>query len=389
MLQFDNTEIAFQSKTNKDLRKAILLYRMVKYPFIVKMGKNTLPILFALKLPIEGLIKKTVFQLFCGGESIRDCKNKIDVLAKYGVKTILDYSVEGKESEADFDAACKATIDTIVYAHHYSEHIPFSVFKPTALGRFKLWEKANEGKSLSEEEQAEFKLVRDRFYSIAEASKKHGVPVLIDAEESWIQTAVDQIAMELMGTYNKEKPLIYNTLQMYRWDRLEYLKTIIESSKNKGFHLGLKIVRGAYMEKERDRAEELNYTSPIQKSKADTDKDYDAAISLCVENINNIGLVAGTHNEGSSRLLFELMQKKGIDKTDSRIFFSQLLGMSDNISYNLASEGVNVVKYVPFGPVKDVMPYLLRRAEENTSVGGQTGRELSLLQKELNRRSKA
>ena len=386
MLEFQNTEIAFRAKSDKDLRKTIFMYNMVKHPIMVKLGKTFLPLAFKLRLPIEGLIRNTVYEIFCGGESIEACAGTINHLAEYGVETILDYSVEGKAKEEDFDACCKSVIDSIRFAAEKSEHIPFAVFKPTGVGRFGLWEKMNVKMELNSYEQEEWERVVQRFRDIADAAKATGIPVLVDAEESWIQTAADELVLSLMQEYNKEEVLIYNTLQMYRHDRLEYLHALITIAKAENFKVGLKLVRGAYMEKERDRSEELGYDTPIQATKADTDRDYNAAIKICLDNLDVVSIVAGTHNESSSRLLFQLMEEKGIDRADKRIYFSQLLGMSDNISYNLASEGLNVVKYVPFGPVKDVMPYLLRRAEENTSVGGQTGRELSMLQQELRRR---
>ncbi len=386
MISFENTETAFQAKSTKDLRKALFLYNMVRFPAIVKFGKAMLPIAFKLGIPIEKTIRNTVYEIFCGGETIERCWPTIRHLGEFGVKTILDYSVEGKETESDFDAARDATIATLDYASEHREFIPFSVFKPTALGRFELWEKVNAGERLNSEEKKEFERVKARFYAIADKSKEVDIPVLVDAEESWIQTAVDDLVLDMMRSYNKEKALIYNTLQMYRRDRLEYLQEILSLSIGDEFFLGLKLVRGAYMEKERIRSIEMGYDSPIQLTKADTDQDYNQALNLCIDHINNVGLVAGTHNEQSSLRLTALMEQKGLEKDDQRIYFSQLLGMSDHISYNLSDHGYNVVKYVPFGPVRDVMPYLLRRAEENTSVGGQTSRELTLIQREIKRR---
>lgn len=386
MVSFDNTQIAFISKSDSDLKQSYWLFKLIGNPTLVKYGGGLAPL--GLKLGFKGLIKSTIFKQFVGGENIADCNKTIEQLGKYNIGTILDYSVEGKESETDFDNCCKETIETIHRAKN-DKNIPFSVFKVTGLARFALLEKVTAKQNLSSEESAEYERVRERVRKICEEAYTNKQPLFIDAEESWIQQAIDDLANENMARYNKNEAIVYNTFQLYRKDRLAYLKTSLEMGKTNGYHVGAKLVRGAYMEKERARAAEMNYPSPIQDTKANSDKDYDLAVEFCVENIDRMGLCAGTHNEKSSLLLVDLMKKKNIPANDKRIFFSQLLGMSDHISYNLSQNGYNVAKYVPYGPVKEVLPYLIRRAQENTSVKGQTGRELSLIIKEKERRSKA
>jgi proline dehydrogenase len=302
-----------------------------------------------------------------------------------GVSSVLDYSVEGKEEEDQFDAALRMTLKTIDFAKE-RQAIPFAVFKPTGLGRFELYQKVGEKQALSPKEQAEWDRVVARFDLVCSEGHKKDVGLLIDAEESWMQDAADEVVTEMMRKYNKEKTIVYNTLQMYRWDRLDYLRNLHTQAKNEGFFIGIKIVRGAYMEKENLRAEEKGYPSPICSTKEATDVNYDAAVSYMVDHLESMSIFAGTHNEESTYFLMNLMKERGIKTNDSRIWFGQLYGMSDNISYNLAEQGYNVSKYLPFGPVKDVMPYLIRRAEENTSVAGQTSRELSLIKAERKRR---
>ncbi len=297
----------------------------------------------------------------------------------------MDYSVEGKEEEDQFDAALEMTLKTIEFAKEL-QAIPFAVFKPTGFGRFELYEKLGEKQTLTPEEQAEWNRVVARFDLVCNDAHAKNVALLIDGEESWMQDAADDLVTEMMRKYNKEKAIVFNTLQMYRWDRLDYLKKLHEQAKKEGFFIGMKLVRGAYMEKEIARAEEKGYPSPICASKEATDENYDAAVRYMIEHLDMMSIFAGTHNELSTYTLMELMQQKGIKTNDDRIWFGQLYGMSDNISYNLAAHGYNVAKYLPFGPVKDVMPYLIRRAEENTSVAGQTSRELTLIKTERNRR---
>lgn len=385
---FNNTEIAFKSKTNSELNNSYLLFNIIKRPWIVKSGSSLA--LFAIKyrLPIKGIIKATIFKQFCGGENIEDCSKTIKHLHEYGVGAILDYSVEGKESEMDFENTKKETIQTIFKASKNKESIPFSVFKVTGLSPFDLLEKLSLEVELDAKCAAKKIKLWNRVDEICKTAFDNNVPIFIDAEESWIQPAIDNLANAMMAKYNKQKTIVYNTFQLYRHDRLNYLKTSLELANNHGYFLGAKLVRGAYMEKERERATKLGYLSPINESKEATDKLFNLALQFCVEHIDKISFCAGTHNEESSLFLAELMEKKGIAKNDKRIFFSQLFGMSDHISFNLANEGYNIAKYLPYGPVSEVLPYLIRRAQENTSVKGQTGRELSLIIKEKERRKK-
>ncbi|KIX22823.1 proline dehydrogenase [Flavobacterium sp. 316] len=382
---FNNTEVAFSLKSDTELERAYFLFKLIESQPLVRIG--TAVTNFALKahLPVEGLIRSTVFDHFCGGINENDCLSVVDKMFTKGVSSVLDYSVEGKEEEAQFDAALDMTLKTIEFAKERLA-IPFAVFKPTGFGRFALYEKLGEGKSLSPEEQIEWDRVVARFDKVCSVAHEKDVALLIDGEESWMQDAADDLVAEMMRKYNKEKAIVFNTLQMYRWDRLDYLKKLYTLAKVDGFYIGMKLVRGAYMEKENKRAEEKGYPTPICASKQATDENYDAAVVYMLENIEKMAIFAGTHNENSSYRLMELMAEKGIAKNDARIFFGQLFGMSDNISYNLAESGYNVAKYLPFGPVRDVMPYLIRRAEENTSVAGQTSRELDLIKKERARR---
>jgi proline dehydrogenase len=385
-LDFSNTEIAFQAKTNSELRTSYFLFKAIGMNWLVKIGTPLIETAFALHLPIKSLIKHTVYQQFVGGENINDCEKAIDTLNKYHIGTILDYSVEGKESEFDFDKTCNETIETIHKAKG-NKKIPFCVFKVTGVARFALLEKINNNISLSENENLEFEKVKARIEKICSTAFENNVKLFIDAEETWIQNSIDQIATDMMVKFNKTEAIVYNTIQLYRHDRLAYLKESFDHAVANNYYLGVKLVRGAYMEKERERASKLNYTDPIQISKENTDADYDSALRFCLENINRISICAGTHNEKSSITLAQMMLDNHIEVNDKRIFFSQLYGMSDNLSFNMANAGYNVAKYLPYGPVKDVMPYLFRRAAENTSVKGQTGRELNLILKEKARRA--
>lgn len=382
---FDNTEVAFSLKSDTELERAYFLFKLIDSQPLVKIG--TAVTNFALKahLPVEGLIRSTVFDHFCGGVNEVDCLRVVDKMYTKGVSSVLDYSVEGKEEEKQFDAALTMTLKTIEFAKE-RDAIPFAVFKPTGFGRLALYEKVGEKAYLTENEQKEWNRVIERFDIACKTAFEKDVLLLIDAEESWMQDAADAIVTDMMRKYNKQKAIVFNTLQMYRWDRLDYLKNIHDQAKAEGFYIGMKLVRGAYMEKENDRAAERGQKSPICESKEATDINYDAAVSYMVEHLDIMAVFAGTHNEESSYKLMQLMEEKGIAKNDKRIFFGQLLGMSDNISFNLAAVGYNVAKYLPFGPVRDVMPYLIRRAEENTSVAGQTSRELTLIKKEKERR---
>jgi proline dehydrogenase len=386
-VNFDNLEHSFGFRTDYEIKRAYWLFKVLSYPWVVKIGSWSAENALKFHLPIKGLIRKTIYRHFCGGEDINDCAYTIRRLGELGVGSILDYSVEGKEDEVEFDHSCAEIIATVQRAQN-DKNIPFSVFKVTGLARFALLEKVSAGEQLSSEEAAEFSRVKDRVRKICEEGFKLKVRVFIDAEESWIQAAIDGLAESMMEKYNTENFIVYNTIQLYRHDRLQFLKEAHQRARAGNYLLGLKLVRGAYMEKERDRATQLQYPSPIQAQKSDSDRDYDNALRFCLENIQQIAICAGTHNEKSSLLLTELMNQYSIAPGDKRIYFSQLLGMSDHISFNLSHAGYNVAKYVPYGPVADVLPYLTRRAQENTSIAGQTSRELSLLTGEQQRRKK-
>jgi len=355
--------------------------------WLTSIGATLLKIALAIKLPVKGIVKATVFEQFCGGESIEDCESRIQELGNQNVKTILDYSAEGKESDEDFDLSMGKAIASIERAK-LDLNVPFCVFKVTALMPFDVLKKVSAKEELTEEETLAYQKGRNRIDIICRNAASAEIPVMIDAEESWIQDGIDEIALVMMYRYNIEGALVYNTAQMYRHDRLEYLKQLYKQAIEEGFYIGMKIVRGAYMEKERERAARKGYNDPIQPNKEATDSDYNLAINFCIEHLDRIAICAGTHNEASSQLLTELLDEKGLNRDDKRIFFSQLLGMSDHISFNLSNKDFNVAKYVPYGPVSEVMPYLIRRAEENTSIAGQTGRELRLIQEELDRRAK-
>lgn len=385
---FNNTEVAFKLKNDNELNRAYFLFKMIGNPTFVKIGTSLTTFALKFNLPVESLIRSTVFDHFCGGINENDCLKVVDKMYQSGVSSVLDYSVEGKEEEEQFDAALEMTLRTIEFAKE-SQAIPFAVFKPTGLGRIDLYEKVGANLPLSSSEQNEWTKVKARIEKICQYAYEKDVQILIDAEESWMQKAADDLVEQMMERFNKNKALIFNTLQTYRWDRLEYLKGLHQRAQDKGYHIGMKIVRGAYMEKEADRAEEKGYKNPICSTKPATDDNFNSCIKYMMDHIDSMAIFAGTHNEESSYLLMQLMAEKNLAKNDNRIWFGQLYGMSDNISFNLAQNGYNVAKYLPFGPVKDVMPYLIRRAQENTSVAGQTGRELSLIISERNRRKSA
>ncbi len=382
---FDNTEIAFALKSDSELERAYFLFKMISIEPLVRIGTAATNFAIKVHLPIEGLIRSTVFDHFCGGVNEEDCLPVIDKMYQKGVSSVLDYSVEGKDDENDFETAMQKVLKIIDFAKEL-ESIPIAVFKPTGFGRFYLFEKLGRGEVLNSKEQEEWNKVINRFDLVCKKAKANDIAILIDAEESWMQEAADDLVTAMMKKYNKEKPIVFNTLQMYRHDRLAFLKKQYLEAKKENYFLGYKLVRGAYMEKENERAEEKGYKSPICKNKAATDDNFNQGIEYVLDNLDCMSLFAGTHNEESSYLLMQLMNEKGIANNDERVWFGQLYGMSDHISYNLADKGYNVAKYMPFGPVKDVMPYLIRRAEENTSVAGQTGRELALIKKEKIRR---
>jgi len=382
---FNDTEVAFALKNDAQLERAYFLFKMISHQPLVRIG--TAATNFALKanLPVEGLIRSTVFDHFCGGVNEEDCLPVIDKMFTKGVSSVLDYSVEGKEKESTFDDARDKILKIIKFADE-KEAMPIVVFKPSGFGRFYLYQKKSEGQSFTPQEQDEWNRIVARFDAVCTLAKEKDVEVLIDGEESWMQDAADDLCEDMMRKYNADKPIVYNTLQTYRWDRFDYLKRIHERAKTHNFKVGFKIVRGAYMEKERERAETKGYASPICENKQATDDNFNSCMTYILNHLDTISLFIGTHNEESCYLAMRLMQEIGIDKKDNNVWFGQLYGMSDHISFNLAAQGYNVAKYVPFGPVKDVMPYLIRRAEENTSVAGQTSRELNLLKQEKARR---
>jgi proline dehydrogenase len=387
MINFEDTKSVFTHKSNWELRKSYYLFSILQHSLLVKIGSLLLKISFFLRIPFNKLIKMTIFNQFCGGESIQDCTKKINELFQFGIGTILDYSVEGKENESDFEKTKEEIIQTIYFSAKNSK-IPFTVFKITGLGKSSLIEKASlDFQSLEDNELVELNLVAMRVDEICKAATENQVSVFVDAEDSWYQDYIDQLVESMIFKYNNESSIVFNTIQLYRHDRLQYMRGLISRCNSNGKKLGLKLVRGAYMEKEREQASKKNYPDPIQKDKQATDNDFNKAVEFCIENIETVSLCLGTHNEKSVLHLTDLMKKRAFKKNDSRIWFAQLLGMSDHISFNLSKEGYNVAKYVPYGPIKEVLPYLIRRAEENTSVSGQTGRELSLIKIELERRN--
>ena len=382
---FNNTQVAFALKSDTELDRAYFLFKMIANQPLVRIGTAVTNFAIKAHLPVEGLIRATVFDHFCGGINENDCLSVVDKMYTKGVSSVLDYSVEGKEAEDQFDAALAMTLKTIDFAAE-KDAIPFADFKPTGFGRFELYEKLGEGNKLTDAEQKDWNRVVERFDTVCKEAHRQNVALLIDAEESWMQDAADDLVTEMMSKYNKEKAIVFNTLQMYRHDRLAYLKKVHDLAEAKGFFIGMKIVRGAYMEKENKRAEEKGYPTPICASKEATDINYDAAVDYMLQNLDRMSLFVGTHNETSSYKVMNRISEWNLDRNDNRIWFGQLYGMSDNISYNLAAYDYNVAKYLPFGPVRDVMPYLIRRAEENTSVAGQTNRELELIKAERKRR---
>jgi len=384
-ISFEDTAVAFSYKTNGALKKAHFIFSLVNHPWISGMATGIIKFSLKIGLPVESLIKKTVFYHFCGGESIEKSQNAIDQLAKYDVGTILDYSVEGEDSEADFDHTLVEILRSIEKAKD-SKNIPFSVFKVTGLASADLLTKIQQKTGLTADEQAAWERAKARVDKICGRAYQVNVAVLIDAEETWIQDPIDSLAYAMMKKYNQERAIIFNTYQLYCTDSLANLKESTQNASMAGYFLGAKVVRGAYMEKERDRADSLGYPSPIHPTKEATDEAFNQALVFCIDNKQRVSLVCGTHNEYSNYFLTVFMEKHGLPNNDPRIWFAQLYGMSDNISFNLAKAGYNVAKYVPFGPVKSVMPYLFRRAEENTSVAGQSSRELILIRKELKRR---
>ncbi len=387
-LNFNDTSIAFTSKSNWDLRKAKWIFTSFNSSLLVKLGSDILLKALKIKLPVKGLIKNTVFAQFCGGETINDSISSVENLASYGIGSILDYSVEGEKNEKGFDKVAEEIILTIKKAKD-QVGIPFSVFKTSGIASVSLLEKIQAGTELKEEEKISYEKLKARFEHICQFAYDNHVPLMIDAEETWIQKVVDDMVLEMMRKFNKEKCIIHITYQMYRKKSLQELIDLERTARSEGFFAGAKLVRGAYMEKESARAKKRGYEDPINPGKEATDKMYDDGLRFCVEKKDIMTVCAGTHNEKSSLLLAELMDKNNIDHNDKRFWFSQLYGMSDHISFNLANAGYNVAKYLPYGPIDKVMPYLIRRAQENKSVSGQSSRELSLIIKEIKRRKES
>ncbi len=393
-ISFDNTENAFAYKTEKELKSARFLFSTMGFSWFVHLGTRLTPFIMKTGLPVHGIIRKTIFKQFVGGETLEETAKIGEVLDKYGVQVVLDYGIEGKEGEENFDYATEEFIKVINYAATQN-NIPFISVKVTGLARFGLLQTLDEAPRLrsgihdNEAESFEWDRVRERMYSICEVAAQKNIGVLIDAEETWIQDPVDRLSIEMMEIFNKEKVIVFNTIQLYRHDRLHFLKLSLQIAQQQGFMLGVKLVRGAYMEKERSRAYDRGYDSPIQPDKESTDRDFNTAVAFCIEHLNEISVIIASHNEKSNLLAAKLLNEKGLPHNHHHIHFSQLYGMSDNITFNLAKEGFSVSKYLPFGPLRDVIPYLMRRAQENSSMSGQTGRELSLIKKELKRRETA
>ncbi|OIQ97483.1 bifunctional protein PutA [mine drainage metagenome] len=393
-ISFENTENAFAYKTDKELKQSRFLFNTMDYPLFVPIGTRLTPFLMKTGLPVHGIIRNTIFKQFVGGESLSETSEVVSLLRQYGVQVILDYGVEGKQGEENFDKAADVFIDVINYAASQRD-IPFISIKLTALARFALLQTLNEAPRLRsgihdhEIEIDEWNSVKNRVRRICEAAKEKNIGVLIDAEESWIQDPVDRLCIEMMETFNKEKAIVFNTIQLYRHDRLHFLELSHRIAKQKGFILGIKLVRGAYMERERSRAFLRGYPSPIQPDKESTDRDFDAACAYCINHVDEISVIIASHNEKSNLYGVQLLEINKLPFNHPNVHFSQLYGMSDNITFNLAKAGCNVSKYLPFGPIREVIPYLMRRAQENSSVSGQTGRELSMIRKEIKRRKSA
>jgi len=385
MLDFNNTQTAFTIKSNKDLKRALFMYKMISYPTLVKIFNPLVRFASAIRFPINWAVKPTVYAQFVGGETLKECEPVVEKLKTAKVYSILDFSVEGKEDDEDIQIALEETLRAVDNAAA-NENIPFAVFKPTAFAKDSALEVMSTSSKPDKESIKEGNKFRDRVDQLCSRAFSHGIPIMIDAEDSFFQEFIDKVVLEMMEKYNKETAIVYNTYQMYRHDRLERLKKDHKTSMEKGFFIGAKFVRGAYMERERERAKRMGYDDPIQPDKESTDRDYNAALKYTIENIDRIHCFNGTHNEESSMYLTKLIKDNKLEKDDKRIWSSQLYGMSEHISFNLAAHGYNSVKYVPYGPVKFVLPYLLRRVEENTSVKGQTSRELSLLKEEQKRR---
>lgn len=385
-ISFEDTSIAFSYKSDRDLQRSHRLFALVNNPLLVKLGTPLMKLAFRLKAPVNGLVKKSLFHQFCGGESIDDCQGVIEKLSRYHIGAILDYAVEGEDTEEDYDHTASEIIKTIKLSKN-NPNIPFCVFKPTGIASIEILRKVHEQEALTAAEKHSYEKIKARFFSLGKHAFENKVRLFVDSEDSWIQAPIDELTYQMMEQYNRGQAFIFNTYQMYRKGMLESLVNKVHEAKGK-YIVGAKLVRGAYMEKERRRADKLGYEDPIMPDKPATDRQYDAALRFCVENIQHIHFCSGSHNEQSNLYLTELMAENGLAKNDPRVWFAQLYGMSDNISFNLANAGYNVTKYLPYGPVEAVVPYLIRRAEENTAIAGQSSRELALIKKEMKRRGR-
>ncbi len=384
-VHFDDTEVAFSYKSDKELRKANFIFSIVNHPAISSVATGLAKLGLVLHLPVKGLIKATVFEHFCGGEDIAQSERTIQTLNRFHVGTILDFSAEGAHTEEGFDRTTEEILKTLDKAKD-NPAIPFTVFKSTGLVSIDLLTRVQSKEPLTADEQEAFQHFQDRVGKICAKAHAYDVPVMIDAEDSWIQNPIDELAYEMMKKYNQQRAIVFNTYQMYRRDMLDNLRNAFHMAAMHNYYLGAKMVRGAYMEKEAERAEKMGYANPIHPSKPATDDSFNKGLVFCIDNKQRVSLMCGSHNEYSNQYLALLMDKHSMKPNDPRVWFAQLLGMSDNISFNLAKAGYNVAKYVPYGPVELVMPYLIRRAAENTSVAGQSSRELTMIRKELARR---
>ena len=387
MALFDDTQTAFKLKSDKDLKKSRFLFRLMGSPFLTKLGTYFFKIPFATDLPfVKTAVRNTIYKQFVGGETTEECLIASRELYKSGISSIMDYSVEGQTTDEEFDHVKDEILRLIQISKDNSKEIPCVVFKPTGFGRIDIYEKVGHKMPMADHEKESWQNIRRRYEEVCQKAFDMGVPIMADAEDSWMQDAADDLMDEMMQKFNKERCIVWSTIQLYRHDRLEFLKKIHEKAEKENYLIGFKIVRGAYMENERERAKIQNYEDPIQINKEASDRDFNAAMEFMIEKLGRISIFAGTHNEYSCELLTQLMEKHNVEKNDYRVWFGQLYGMSDNISFILGNKGYNVAKYLPYGPIKKVMPYLIRRAQENTSVAGQTGRELSLIEKEIKRR---
>ena len=387
-VSFEDTSIAFQHKSDHELILSYLIFRLTKNPFLVKFLSQAAKFTLSIGLPVKPIIKATVFKQFCGGEKKEEYSKVIAKLSKAAIGTILDYSVEGTKDEVGFEDTKKKLLN-IIEQSKANPNIPCTCMKMTAIGSFEIFEKITANDVLSKDEQREWNMVKDRLEEICKASYQADKPIYIDAEESWIQAAIDRLAEKMMSKYNKNKAIVFTTIQLYRWDRIDYFKRLIEQARSGSYKLGIKIVRGAYLEKEGERARRLGCKSPINATKSETDREYNKAVEVFIDNIDVVEICVGTHNENSCKLLVQYMAENKLANNHPHIYFSQLYGMSDNISFNLANAGYNVSKYLPFGPVESTLPYLARRAEENTAIAGQMSKELEIIVKERKRRKSA